>query len=223
MIASNVLRSSASVSSAMSGGPSTGRPIDCCANTIRSTSRSSSVRATSITVGTSGSCRMRSEPELEDEIDLLVAQPVRTVGEDRRIVPVADALDLAALHREHHFGAALIARHDLEAGRQHAVDRIRKNHAVGIHARAADDELAIENIGRLLDRRVCHATATPFSLFMLPIQLNRRESKRAPVAPNRAAGAMLPPPSAMTVPSRGAWHRGNSPSGCCRPPACSER
>ena len=87
-------------SAAMSGGPSTGRPSSCCRNTSDRMSSCSCVFAHVHHRRHVRQLRMRTDAKLKQQVELLVAQPVRAVGEDRRVMPVADPVHLAALHGE---------------------------------------------------------------------------------------------------------------------------
>ena len=63
-----------------------------------------------------GQFRIGLEPDLHQDVELVVAQPVRLLRLGARPVPAAHAVDLAALHGERDVGGALVAGHDVELG-----------------------------------------------------------------------------------------------------------
>ena len=61
-----------------------------------------------------GQLGVRARPDLQQDVELAVADPVRLLRLHARPVPAAHAVDLAALHRERDVERALVAGDDVE-------------------------------------------------------------------------------------------------------------
>src|SRR5262249_7538280 len=95
------------------------------------------------------------EPELQQNPDLLLGDPVGAALLDVGELPVADAVDLLPLHGQHELGHSFVATDDLEPGAEYLVHCPREQLRVGRRTGAADDHLALEHIvNGLLGSRV---------------------------------------------------------------------
>ena len=62
---------------------------------------------------------MPAQRHLQQDQNVLVANPVRLHGDDRGVIPPRDPLHLAALQRQHVGAAAVIARDQFQLGVKH--------------------------------------------------------------------------------------------------------
>ena len=152
MVASKARRSAALRSAGMPGGARYGRPMMVQPTNSRSTRLSSSLLAKSITNGTSPSFCVALESDLHQRAHLAcrVSQSGCAVCQPG-IDHAAHALHLAALHRQHDGGGAVIAAHELHPGAEHGIERQRK---IEIRrARRAEHQLLVEQVLGARERR----------------------------------------------------------------------
>ena len=98
---------------------------------------------------------MLAQSQLQQKLDLAVAQPVGMLGGNVVPRPVRNALYLAALHGEDDLRLAGIAGHDAELRAQFTIERARKKLGVRGRAVAAHDHLLLQHvIERALGRGV---------------------------------------------------------------------
>src|SRR5262249_30031034 len=83
--------------------------------------------------------RMPLEPELDNDVDTLPRDPLRSGRIQAAPRDPGGAVGFLSLDREEEVGGAGIAGHDLHFGAQHAIEDIRKYDAVGAGAGSGDD------------------------------------------------------------------------------------
>jgi hypothetical protein len=122
--------------------------------------------------------------KLEQDVDLLVANPIGSGADDRRPRPIAAALHLAALERQDNVVAARIATDLPELGAEQAVQQIRV-----IDRRRSEHDLAGHELVERIDAAGVpgHAGAGVDVGAADPIELGGHEL-RGRIAPDRVHG-----------------------------------
>ena len=126
---------------------------------------------------------VRLHAHLHQDVDLLVADPLRPRRGERGPVLAGLALHLAVLDREIDLGRAGIAVHDLEFRAQKIVAQHRQHIAVGAGRAGAENGLSRIASCSVFTGEVCHVTVTNTVCVMLPIQPNFVESNSALLPP----------------------------------------
>ena len=97
---------------------------------------------------------MALDAQLHERLDRPFGEPFRVEDFDAGPADAADALNLAALHRQRDLAAAGIARHQLELGVEQVVQHHRKVTRRGAVAARADDQFVRQYVLEFLHRRV---------------------------------------------------------------------
>ena len=144
--AMNALRSAAARSGGRSGGEKNGRPITCrAANRLI-------ICLFFLGLGEIAGERdvrqlgMLLVGELDQDVDLLLVEPLAVHALHARPGEGAAALRLAALDRDRHLVAAGIAADDLELGAKHAVEDLRHGLAFVARSGGGDDQFLLPHL-----------------------------------------------------------------------------
>src|SRR5262249_61334002 len=116
--------------------------------------------------------RLLLDPGLNQDVDLLVLEPVRVAAFERAPRQPAEPIDLAALGRELDLIGAGIARHDLDLGAEDVAVKQRENVGIGTRALAAKSGGCDEEFAEGLHRSVVPGDARLTSSVTLPSQVN---------------------------------------------------
>ena len=94
-----------------------------------------------------------AEGRLRDDVDLLLLDPALALRLDAGPVDAADAVELAALHRQHDLGGAGIAGHELDVGAEHVLVEVGEDIELAARAGAAERDRLLEEVLPGLHRR----------------------------------------------------------------------